>query len=71
MAENNGGGTTINEPPLSPDAPVNLTSQNVKPLLFRLQELLEELDGLGLPKAAAYLSMAIDQLEADFKTETD
>lgn len=71
MSDDSDSAEALNLPLAGSDELGSYISQSVKPLISRLRDLLEELDELCLPKAAAYLSMAIDLVEAELASESD
>lgn len=66
MANRNGSVPELKEPIAATNSPFQDDFQDVNYMTARLKELLGELDTMGFPRAATYLSMAIDQIEADF-----
>jgi hypothetical protein len=56
----------LTEPSAGANPEIVSEVHEVKIVIDRLKGLLEELDALGFPRAATYLSMAIDQIELDF-----
>ncbi len=71
MVEAGGDGVELEDLQTSLDSRFPEISQEVESLLLRMNALLDELDSHDLPRAAAYLSMAIDQVESDFATKSN
>jgi hypothetical protein len=71
MMDVGGDEVQLEDPVTSPDSKFLDASQEVASLLIRMNALLVELDSHDLPRAAAYLSMAIDQVESDFATKSN
>ena len=44
--------------------------QSIEHVIVQMGLILRQLDLMGFPRAATYLSMAIDQVEVDFTTES-
>lgn len=67
-----GNGLTEFSAPISSSSTDNfLNTQGIAEVLKQMKGVLSELDRLDLARAAAYLSMAIDQVETDFATNSD
>ena len=66
MANDKGTVPELNELPADVNPAIVTKVHDVKMVVDRLKGLLGELDAMGFPRAATYLSMAIDQVELDF-----
>jgi hypothetical protein len=58
------------EPSFNASSEIVTDVHDVNDVLVRLKGLLGELDAMGCPRAASYLSMAIDHVELDFATKS-
>lgn len=70
MANGNDIVPALKEPSTDENPKIMEDIENVNDVLVRLKGLLGELDAMGCPRAASYLSMAIDHVELDFATKS-